>query len=351
MAVVREAGARAYVEGVRKVSWYTGEACEFASALVSAMGALGEEVPYHYVLGTTGVAFRLTLNPDPWNPGSYGIWAVAADPHAVVHRAFAAIGRDFTLHEKGSEEHDTAAIVASIDRGIPVPAFGVVGPADCSLVTGYDQGGKTLLGWSTYQDIPDDHDIPPDVTGYFRKPEWHANTRGYVLIGGKKARPPLRRLAVDSLQWAVHLVGQTAVRDMPAGLRAYEVWADAMLQDRHFSSGDTQVLGGPYLGILCLLMMIDDRRSAAPFLTQIAAELPELAPELLAAADCYRETCRLREGLGTLLKEDFSAEAITSLANPGLRREYAQGILAMRDQDAQAIAHIERCLARTGTRQ
>jgi len=34
----------------------------------------------------------------------------------------------------------------SIDRGIPVLAFPVVGPSDCCIITGYDEGGEVLLG-------------------------------------------------------------------------------------------------------------------------------------------------------------------------------------------------------------
>ena len=81
----------------------------------------------------------------------------------------------------------------SINRGIPVLAFGVVGPSDCCIITGYDQGGDVLLGWSTYQDIPEDHNIPHDVTGYFGKPGWHENIPGYILIGAKGERCPGRK--------------------------------------------------------------------------------------------------------------------------------------------------------------
>lgn len=342
MAVVREGEDRACIEGVRKISWHSGEACEFASSLVSAMGALGEEIPYSLVMGTTGAAFRLVLHADIWNPGSYGIRNITVDANEPIRRAFRAIGREFELREMGGEAEDTAAIRASIDRGVPVLAFGVVGPSDCCVVTGYDGAGKTLLGWSNFQDIPEDHDIPPDSTGYFRKPEWHGNTRGYLLIGGKHERPPRREIALDALWWAVELVRQSDVRGMPAGLDAYEVFADAVLEDRHFA--DASALFGPYLGILCILMMVDDRRAAIDFLAQAAADEPDMAPGLLAAADCYRETVRIRERLGTLLREDFSGEAMASLTDAAMRRKYAVAIREMRVHDEEAIAHIERLL-------
>jgi hypothetical protein len=81
-------------------------------------------------------------------------------------------------------------IMDSIERGVPVLAYHVVGPSDCCNITGYDEGGEVLLGWSTYQDNPEDHNIPPDVTGYFRKPGWHENLQGYILVGEKLGRPP-----------------------------------------------------------------------------------------------------------------------------------------------------------------
>lgn len=59
MATIRKVGNQVVLEGVRKISWETGEMCEFASSLVSTMDCLGESIPYHYVMGISGVAFRL----------------------------------------------------------------------------------------------------------------------------------------------------------------------------------------------------------------------------------------------------------------------------------------------------
>ncbi len=159
---------KVYIEGVRKISWDTGEMCEFASTLTSALSCLGEEISYHYVMGTWGAAFRFTLNPGEWDFGNYGIRNISADPNEPIRRAIEAAGYEYTIYETGSRQEDTARITASIDRGVPVLAFRVVGPSDFCILTGYDDGGDVLLGRSTYQDIPDDHNIPHDPTGYFR---------------------------------------------------------------------------------------------------------------------------------------------------------------------------------------
>lgn len=343
--VVREQ-SRAYIEGVRQVTWDTGEMCEFAACLVSAMDVLGAPVDYHRVMGLSGAAFRLTLHPDPWEPGSFSITSVVQDPYEPIRRVIEAIGRSFEIRAMSSEERDRACVMASIDQGVPVLAFGVVGPSDVSLITGYDEDAAVLLGWSTYQNIPDDHDVPPDITGYFRKPDWHANTRGYVVIGQPKHMQTADDVNAGALRFASRLVRQQAVRGMPAGLRAYEAWADAMLDDSRFTVGERGDLGGPYLGILCIEMMLDDRKSAAPFLRGIADAEPDLAADLIAAASCYDRTCALREDLRELLPEDFTDTAMVRLADPEMRRRFAGIVLGMRASDEDAIGHIEAALAR-----
>ena len=90
-------------------------------------------------------------------------------------------------------------------------AFGVVGPSDCVLICGYD--GDVLLGWSTFQDIPDDHDIPHDILGYFRKPNWHENTRGYLILGKQFDSTQHRRIYRDALELAYRVIVTSVLGD------------------------------------------------------------------------------------------------------------------------------------------
>lgn len=164
MSRVKTDGAKVYIDGVPRISWESGEMCEFASALTSALRCLGEAIPYHYVMGTCGAAFRFSLVPGAWEYGTYSIRNIAADPNEPIHRAMDAVGYQYALWDRGSLQEDTARICASLDAGTPVLAFGVVGPSDCCILTGYDDDGAVLLGWSTYQDIPVDHPYPHDAT-------------------------------------------------------------------------------------------------------------------------------------------------------------------------------------------
>jgi hypothetical protein len=331
IATVKRDNEKVYIKDVRKVSWDTGEMCEFASSLVSAMNSLGEDIPYYYVMGMSGVAFRFTLNPGEWDFSNYSIRNITPDTYAPIRRAFAVAGYAYTLYEPYSFQDDAVKIMDSINRGIPVLAFQVVGPSDCCIITGYDEGGEVLLGWSTCQDIPDDHNIPHDVTGYFRKPGWHENTSGYIMIGAKVGRPPLRAVYLDALKWDIHLMRMPGIGRKVTGLGALQTWAEEMVQAKYFPAGDDTVIGQRYVSAAINMTMPRDHCLAEPFLRQAIKAVPDFQPELSQAAECYGEVKRLRDGMDDLIADNFSKHAMMAITDPGIRRAYADTILRIRD--------------------
>lgn len=346
MSTVKTEGDKTYIEGVRRISWDTGEMCEFASALVSAMLCLGEDISYDYVMGTSGVAFRFTLNPSEWDFGNYSIRNISADADEPIRRAIAATGYVYTLREKTTWQKDAAKIIASINQGIPVPAYNVVGPSDYCIITGYDEKGEVLLGWSTYQDIPQDHNIPHDVTGYFRKPGWHDKLGGYILLGGKQERPPLRALYLDALKWAVHLMRTPKLGDKATGLEGLRVWAEEMTQEKYFPAEDEGTLGWRYVSAAVNMTMLHDHCTAEAFLRQVIEDVPDFATELSLAADCYDDVKRIRAGMDNIIGDNFSEPAIKAIAIPEMRRAYADAILQIRDKEQEAVTHIEQLIER-----
>ena len=348
MSTVKKENSKVYIKGVRKISWNTGEMCEFASSLVSAISSLGGCVPYHYAMGTSGVAFRFTLYPGEWEFSSYGIRDVSVDPYEPIRRAMMAAGYAYTVCEAGSRQDDMAAITGSIDRGVPVLAFRVVGPSDCCIITGYDEGGEVLLGWSTYQDIPQDHNIPHDVTGYFRKPGWHDRLPGYILIGAYTGRSPLHDVYLDAAKWAVQLMRTPRMGSKCTGLAGLSLWADEMTQEQYFPAGDEQLLGERYVSTAINITMLRDHCSAEPFLRQAAEEVLDFQPELMLAAGCYHEMKLCREQMDDLIDDKFTAKAMQAIAVPEIRRAFARKILQIRDIEEEAIGHLEHLLERCG---
>ena len=346
--MVKKEGSKVYIEGVRQVTWDTGEMCEFASCLVVALQALGEDISYEYVMGTSGVAFRFTINPGQFDFGNYSIYSVSPDCEDPIRRAIEAAGYGYRSYARGDRAEDRARILASIDQGVAVPAYPVVGPSNYSVVTGYDEGGEVLLGWSTFQNIPDDHDIPPDTTGYFRKPGWHDNLTGYIILGEKQARRPLRAVYLDALRWAVCLARTPQMGIKNTGLEGLRVWADEMTQDAYYPKEDINLLSWRYLATTLNITQLRDHESAEPFLRQVAVDVPDFAPELTLAAGCYGQMKRLRQQMNDLISDDFSELALKGIGEPEVRRAFAQKILEIRDQEALAVSHFEDLLARCG---
>jgi hypothetical protein len=348
MKTIEKEGQKVFLTGVRKVSWDSGEMCEFASCFISAMECLGETIPYPYVMGTSGISFRFTLSPGEWEFGNYSILNISPDPYEPIRRAFTAAGYAHTILAPGTFQEDAARIMDSINRGAPVLAFRVVGPSDCCIITGYDEGGEVLLGWSTYQDIPDDHNIPHDETGYFRKPGWHDNIPGYILIGGKVDHPPQREVYLEALKWAVYLMRTPQLGRNATGLRGLQVWADEMIDAQYFPIGNDEVMGGRYVSAAINMTMLRDHCLAEPFLRQAIRDVPEFQPELSRAAECYGEVLRIRNGMDDLIADNFSELAMQAIRDPEIRRQYAQAILSIRDVEAEAVCQIERLLERCG---
>lgn len=346
MSVIKREGRKVHIEGVRKMRWETGEMCEFASALVSAVESMGGRVPYDYVMGTCGAAFRFTLNPGKWDFTNYRIANVCADPSEPVRRAFQGIGYGCTIWERGTKQADAARIRDSIERGVPVLAFRVVGPSDVCIITGYDEGADVLLGWSTFQDIRDDHNIPHDVTGYFRKPGWHENIPGYILIGAKMQRASAREIYLDALKWAIHLMRTPQMANKCTGLAGLRAWAEEMKEEKHFPAGDGQTMGQRYVSTSINITMLRDHCCAAPFLAKASEDVPEFRPEISRAVECYSEVERIRSKMDLVISDNFSPAAFKAIEEPAERSAFAGLVLQIADKEEEAVLELERLLNR-----
>ena len=348
MGHVQRDGDKAIIEGVRPVTWKSGEMCEFASCLVSALGSLGEDVSYPYIMGTSGAAFRFTLNPGAWDFGNYAIQNVSPDPFEPVRRAFRAAGYACSIHvpEGDVTDEDAARIVGCIDRGVPVLATRVCGPSDCSILTGYDAGGEVLLGWSTYQYIKDDH-IPTTRPPATRKPGWRGHIPDYTLIG-ERAPAAAGGSALDALRWGGRAARMPAMGDRVTGLRGLAAWAAEMRDDAAFPAGDEGAMAERYVSTTINITMLRDHCQAEPFLAQVAADAPDLAPEALQAAACYGRVARIRARMDDLIPDDFTERGIRGMYDPAVRRAFADEVLRILDAEAEAVGCLERLLARCG---
>jgi hypothetical protein len=367
--------ARVVLEGVPRVNFYDGgERCPedvpFPSCLRACLEFMGENLgckhikaegstwrlgcAYAYLMGTSGSAFRLSWGQG-WQGDNVEIMYMSADPDAPFRRAFESVGY---AHESVMKEEDRdneayfrSRIIESIrDKGRPVLGFGVIGPPECCIITGYDNHGNVLIGWNFFQNFPEfDSKIEFEPSGYFRKQDWFKDTEGLIIIGEKQEKPSLNEIYRDALKWALEVVRTPMPwKNRYNGLAAYAAWADALMCDDEFIADDMAVLRERH-------MVHDDavgtvaegRWYGALFLMRIAEHIPAMSVELLEAASCYAAEHDLMWQIWNLVGGiGRSDEHVKKLAEPDVRRQIVPIIFRARDKDAEAADHIERALAK-----
>jgi hypothetical protein len=381
---------RAVLEGVPRVHFYEGgQRCPEDIILPSVMRAILEFLgdkdlgckhclaknphcsvlcTYAFLVGVSGAASYLSWK-EGWHDDNVALVYMSDDPRAAEHRIFKAVGYTHEVIDNDRGHDDEALfrlrIMESIQRGVPVLGYGVVGPSEPSIITGYDEGGDILLGWSFFQGFPEfgaEVECEPAevgcASGYFRKRDWFKDTSGLLLIGEKLEKPPLKSTYLDALQWMLQVTRTPVVRpgpDVPEeyqhrhnGLAAYEAWAEHLLWDEGWPAGDEDVLRDHHrIHNDAVGSLAEARWYGSVFLAQVVEGF-EAGPgrrgkqgEILRAAACYAAEHDLMWEIWELAGGIGNPEAFRRLADPAVRRTIADVVLQARDRDAQAADHIE----------
>jgi hypothetical protein len=263
--------------------------------------------------------------------------------------------------QRGNEEEMRRRIVESIrDRGRPVLGYGVVGPPEASIITGFDEGGDVLIGWSFFQGIPGlNAGVETEPSGYFRKRDWYPSTECLLVIGDKQARPALGDTYREALRWALKVARTPMVKPEPDapewyqhrhnGLAAYTAWAEHLLRDADFPAGDDATLRAHHqVHNDAVGAVAEARWYGSQFLIQ--ASDPDhlhyrMCEDLLHAAALYAGEHDLMWKLWDLAGGNGNPHAHKHMADPAARRQMADIVLEAREKDASALAHIEKALA------
>ena len=229
---------RLVLENVPRVNFYEGgPRCPEDLCLASVLRALGEyfqedafgcrtcravqpgcqvNCSYSFFIGITGIAAFLSWKKG-WIEDNTAAFYMSDDPAAPERWGMRALGYGFEWVERAGGEGSLLEsdrrnyrqrILESIQRGKPVIGYGVVGPPEPAIITGYDDGGDVLSGWSFFQNIPGCNDgVEFEPNGYFRKRDWFKDTHSLLVIGEKQERPKLAELYRDALQWMLKVHG------------------------------------------------------------------------------------------------------------------------------------------------
>jgi hypothetical protein len=386
--------ARCVLEGVPRVHFYEGgkrcpEDIILPSVVRAALEFLGEKeygckhclaqnpdckvlCTYALLVGVSGAASYLSWK-EGWHGDNPAIFYMSNDAAAPERHIFEAVGyeHEWVAKEQGRDDEVLfrERVVESIQRGMPVLGYGVIGPPEPSIIAGYDEGGDVLIGWSHFQGTPESGDgleLEParegEPAGYFRKRDWFRSTECLLIIGRKVDKPSLEDTCRTALQWMLQVARTPVVRpelDAPEwyqhrhnGLAAYEAWADHLLRDEEWPAGDEAVLRAHHqIHNDAVGTVAEARWYGSVFLAQLVEGFAAgpgkrgTQAEILHAAACYAAEHDLMWEAWDLAGGIGNPEAYRAMADPAVRRAMADVVRQAHEQDAQAVEHIEQALA------
>ena len=234
---------RKVIPDVEKIYENPAENFMFPNCMRSVMMALGEDkaLDFLFFAGVCGDLFTQTWCFPKWQ---YNDSYSSVCHHTVIpiRAAFDACGYEFEYVPASEiQKHKPKyiqRIVESINRGVPVLTFGIVGPPICSIIFGYDDGGDILIGWAQFTDETD-HDNPYDLykaEKYFQKRNGLDRSDALIFIGNKKHPPDIAGSVRTSLNNIYKFADLPAADRVVFGRTAFEAWADSLLDDTCFKT-------------------------------------------------------------------------------------------------------------------
>lgn len=290
------------LEGVRQVAYSYEECTPFPAALKSYLNYLGQEMDYGYIMAVSGASFRLRWNTEFYDGGNVDICNIYEDPHEAFKRSFKAVGRDYQIYNR--EDHTKTTfkdiIVKEINEGRPLLAQGIIGPPEVCIITGYDNGGDTLLGWNVFQE---NTEFATGVTyhdsGYFITASWWENPCSVTLMTLSEEHTPVADTkeilgnAIDILEKEfLTTEGDNGKKNkMAGGQLAYSYWANWLLEAEHF--GDNLLLPQLAERYMCHLdaitMISEGREYASIYMKAIAGDNLAVEPLCYKASQLFHQ--------------------------------------------------------------
>lgn len=242
--------SRKLIPNVERLYQVKSENYMFPSCMRSVMSAFHEDKAYDFAFfaGVCGDFFtQIWLEPKWRYNDSYS--NVCKATQKPIKAAFDACGYEYTYVDhaqiKENETEMLQRIIASIDKGLPVLAFGIVGPPVCSMICGYAEEGKQLIGWSQFSGEVIEDEIIDQVCAenYFQVESVLSHVETLIFFGKKKPRSSIAENIKQSILNIPSLAALPSTDELRMGKDAFDAWADSLLCDEYFE--DETMLEGP----------------------------------------------------------------------------------------------------------
>ena len=270
---IHREGDRVWLEGVE--GWFIGAKESSVHASQEAiMRAVGEDVTYDYLVGVSGLAFRMQVHKEGLCPSSphpcCGYECVSRSDQALPWMAMHfEVKPDDPEAVKGLR----AAVVNSIDRGVPVQ----YGSEEEGLVVGYQKVGEEWVCLHPMRDEGKKTFVETNLP-------WGVS----VFLKAKEQRPTRADLDRAALEQAVAMAHAKESGGYWVGFEAWEQYIAIL---KSLDAADDQARQGSMLGNAWIYECLAQYRDvAAKYLREVAGEFPpEGAAHLQKAAELYDE--------------------------------------------------------------
>jgi len=268
---IQREGDRVWLEGV--TGWSVGEQESSVTAAQAAiMQALGYSTSYDYLLGVSGLAFRMQVN------GFCGSSPHASCGYSCSDNSMKALPWQAKSYGANPDDAEKVkeirqVVMASIDHGVPVQ----YGSEEDGVIIGYQKNGDEWICLHPYRD---------GGKKPFVEKEWPWGITVYT--GPKETLPAPRDLQVASLRQAVTMATAQKTDGYDLG---YAAWEACIANLKTLEKADEKTRAGEMQGNAWIYECLAQYRgSAARYLREIAAQYPPAAANhLRRAADLYDE--------------------------------------------------------------
>ena len=304
----------------------------FPMCLQSVLNYMGQNINYTQIMAVSGAAFAMRFDTKGWNMGAADISFTYSEHTKPFELAFRTAGRSFRIIEEPDKAKSKTAYLAHIkselDCGRPLIALGVVGPPEACIVTGYQNGGETLLGWSLFQGGgPFDENLKTHETGYFIRENWWENTQAIMSIGeGAGTLAPVREILENALTLMTEENIGTYNGRHPffGGQAAYEAWAKTVEDDSLYTENTNMF--EVVLSHQEQEMMLWRRGIAAVYLNLLAEQYPALAQDFHDCSKLLKDTSECVQKMQTARGGRDDEKAVKKFRDNQTRLEIASHI-------------------------
>jgi hypothetical protein len=284
------------------------------------MRALGCEISYEYLVGVSGLAFRMQLSKGGFCPSSPHPWCgyncVARSNEALPWKMHIFHKPEGPVPSRGIRQ----SVVESIDAGVPAQ----YGAEEDGIVAGYQKGGDEWLCCHPQHDDGATMCVEANLA-------W-----GVAIPTERKNQAPNRRvLAEGALRQAVQMAEEDSAGGYFLGLRAWKEYI-ARLHELSLCDENQEMLFGSNWIYACLA---EHRACASSYLREIGSEFsPPARDHLIQAALLYRRMSEVLTASGPG----------TDLSAPGANRFHAEQIQRLTDAlvlEQKALGAIQRVVS------